>query len=636
MEYWSSLPWKASLSSSKESDSTVALDLPFALIGSHRACNVRINKGRGPELAYVAFSFADAVEVWPLCALAFSQWGTLAEDQILRVGRTSVFLNQEGKELSRVENGQDEEPGPEQLRSNAPPILQVNYRGQKGSFALDRRVVILGNDHPSTRRLHGVGLSCCDQAVVSVGQNCWLINLNPRNSQSIQELVREVPVDGKEIKVGKIKVACRLPTEKEAAKLKSSSSKDLPLSSQRRNANPVAIPDTLDVSPETGGLDSAPSTIDVTEPKASSQPRFDSDQKIPDRDDAADSKWARDVPSHETSGLESSSNTERKPESEPKLEPANIERPGQHGNEIPGAEGNLSSDHNDDSLPDEPAANALVDEPKVIPCDRAEPVHSSANGDSTQPADSVETSAEADGAVDDQSHASGLHSGPVAPTEVPTEKADATAIPGQPEHEGEAIEPEADPGPAKLPENKSSTDFRRQSEPPAKPTSRVRKKSGRKKNKAKKKRTSKRWSTESDVATSGQTSNPTAESSDSQATGGRPGAGNVGNVEPVALDDAKQTEKPLGVSTATTDAVSTSRNQPSSPPATGSPKNPQTSEDVESVASSVTDRMVSREQSKWWKRPVVKFSVIATVFLLSLGVLLGIVIKYVLPNVFQI
>ncbi len=235
MDYWPSLPWKALVSSSKDPVSTIELELPFALIGSHPACNVQISR-RAPRLAYIAFSFADSIEVWPLCALAFSQWGLLSPDQKLRVGRTTIEFVQDcdNEEIKAGDAGAQQDPP---STSETPTFLQIDFRGNKGSFALDRRVVILGDDHPSTRRLHGVGFARCEQAIVSVGQSCWLINLRPGKEDSVQDLVTLLPPEGNEIQIGKIAISTRQPDDRERAKYLDSGPKDLPLSSDTRLLN---------------------------------------------------------------------------------------------------------------------------------------------------------------------------------------------------------------------------------------------------------------------------------------------------------------------------------------------------------------------------------------------------------------
>jgi hypothetical protein len=57
--------------------------------------------------------------------------------------------------------------------------------------------------------------------------------------------------------------------------------------------------------------------------------------------------------------------------------------------------------------------------------------------------------------------------------------------------------------------------------------------------------------------------------------------------------------------------------------------------DVESIASSVTDRMVSRDQSKWWKKRSVQIGLASALFLISFATVIWIVVKYVVPVLFM-
>lgn len=253
MEFWQSVPWKALVSStdptdsdptdSDPSDSVVNLSLPFALIGSHPICNVQIKRRRVPSLAYIVFSFPGSIEVWPLCALAYPQWGVLDDDQRLRVGRTSIQLVQEKVPESAKLKFEESLQSTEKMRvsghndSRMPLMFEMDFRGKGGSFFLDRRVVILGSDHPSTRRLHGVGMAACDHAVVYTDQRGWLINLQPTRGQVLTSLVDTLAIGGEKIRIGKIDISTRLLNADEYKAYQGSSSKDLPISSSVRQNN---------------------------------------------------------------------------------------------------------------------------------------------------------------------------------------------------------------------------------------------------------------------------------------------------------------------------------------------------------------------------------------------------------------
>jgi hypothetical protein len=218
MKYWSSAPWKVVVLKSNGDESTNLLSLPVALIGSDPACNIRLDEVRAQPLAYIAVAFDDSVEVWPLCALAYPRWGIVGPKSKVRVGHAKVNLaltsdpgnpKQPRKHVSK-DSGIDQDPGDRPLH-----VLQLDFRGDSYPFAMGRRIVILGDGHPSTFRIHGAGLAQCDHAIVNLDQCCWLVNLQPDPTQLIDDRVKILQVGDTPIQIGELQISYRLSTPDE-------------------------------------------------------------------------------------------------------------------------------------------------------------------------------------------------------------------------------------------------------------------------------------------------------------------------------------------------------------------------------------------------------------------------------------
>ena len=535
MDYWPSRPWTAKVTSSKARESTVELELPFALIGSHPDCNIQINKRRGPKLAYVAISFGDSLEVWPLCALAFAQWGLLSGDQKLRVGRSSIQLIQENE-------GHEGGAGNQNVWSQqafvpeTPAILQVDYHSQIGTFVLDRRVVILGNNHPSTRRLHGVGLSRCDQAVISVGAKCWLVNLQTDIDLPIEDRITQLVLNGEQIKIGKINISSRSPNQNQLAKFRESSARDLPLSSNMHQFE---------------------QNYNVTE-KPDSEPIVES---LPPSEHA--SLFAFSAVARAIKGIETSEeNLAKHPAVEIKSN-AETEHESVHntdGEDIPSV---LSEEAGGIDSSD-------LDQPELT----------------DEPLDSSDKGRELDRSPNDMGEVK-----PIVTVE---------------EISGDSQRHSGQPGLVPVPKSKKN---------------------------AKRKSKSRRWATVDtagdNLAVSKKHDTDSSLATDVekeaalQANAGEPDSPPVGS-------QIESLDPNVAVQSATD--MQPSPSEASSDVSRGSTL---ASLDVERVASSITDRMVSKEQSKWWKRRVFKISLVAIIFLVSLAVVIWIVANHVLPSVFD-
>lgn len=221
MTLWPSRPWKITLSKRGEVKE-VEPELPFALIGPHKQCTVRIPgaKNKFPPVVYFACSFTDAVQVWPLCAIAYPRWGKIRPEEEMLIGRIAVTAQH--IETATEEHRQAEDMtsdvvltasstslfGLEKEDHHGPhPDIVLGFHGKCRTVKLRRRVTILGDQHPSTVRVHGQNLAPCDHAIVTFEDSVWVIDLRlPRQGENTQQ-ARKLEPDGTPIEVGNMTIA---------------------------------------------------------------------------------------------------------------------------------------------------------------------------------------------------------------------------------------------------------------------------------------------------------------------------------------------------------------------------------------------------------------------------------------------
>lgn len=194
---WDAPTWKVRLRVQRE-ERRIELDKPFALIGAHPRCDIRIEESKLPPVVYLVVACPDRIEVWPTCPLAFPVWGRVGKNHVLSIGRSRIrlafasmgkdsdFIATEDEELSgglRDDAEERSEIGPDEIaRSECPdPTARLILDWGKGPQykSLNRNVTIIGEDHPSLIRLHNADLHRCDHGLVCFGSDVWLINLHP-------------------------------------------------------------------------------------------------------------------------------------------------------------------------------------------------------------------------------------------------------------------------------------------------------------------------------------------------------------------------------------------------------------------------------------------------------------------------
>ena len=220
--YWPSSQWCCLLSCGS-SRSIIQLRLPFTLIGSHPLCGIRITDQRVPAVAYFACAFEDAVEVWPLCAIAFAQWGVVNSQHSILVGKHRIRLMHQTHPrwhlVSCVAAATEEvyscftDPR-SAIGDYQPPAvastcldLQLQWDGVPHVQPMARRVLILGADHPSTLRLRGLGLANCDHALVAAGDAIWKVRLDLNtNDQKLEDLVTKIRVGEGAVEIQRLRI----------------------------------------------------------------------------------------------------------------------------------------------------------------------------------------------------------------------------------------------------------------------------------------------------------------------------------------------------------------------------------------------------------------------------------------------
>ncbi|OYP33031.1 hypothetical protein [Rhodopirellula sp. MGV] len=212
MVLWPSNRW--GYSRSDDADEFFELDQPFALIGAHPRCQIRLDYKRLPEVVYFIAIIGDRVQAWPLCAIAYPTWGNLKSGRQILIGKLRVNISaQTGDQpwdhspLSPpgdAVNDVSELPQPEPESPRGTLILDWGEETQ--TRKLTRSVTILGNSHPSLMRLHGVGLHACELAIVSTGERIWAIQLNPDSIREQTPLIRELAPGGESIWVGDLHI----------------------------------------------------------------------------------------------------------------------------------------------------------------------------------------------------------------------------------------------------------------------------------------------------------------------------------------------------------------------------------------------------------------------------------------------
>ncbi len=91
-EHWQSARWSVEVKSGAHI-STLDLRRPFALVGSHRCCHLRVSSRRVPDVAFFICCFGEQVEAWELPCHETMTGRILTPDLPLEVGPCSLTFS---------------------------------------------------------------------------------------------------------------------------------------------------------------------------------------------------------------------------------------------------------------------------------------------------------------------------------------------------------------------------------------------------------------------------------------------------------------------------------------------------------------------------------------------------------------
>ncbi len=196
-EPWQAPPCRIRIIDDAE-DRWVELERPYALIGSHRCCDIQIGGSSSiPPVAYFVCCLPDSVEVWPTAAIAFPRWGAIRPDVELLVGQSRITVHHPNVDLNNTA----------QLPFLSDSIIDTSmtWPGKSITKSFRRPVTIVGDTHPSVLRLHGRGMHKCHFAAVTSGETLWMVNISPTNLTHEQR-VRSLTQAGDSTRCGDVVV----------------------------------------------------------------------------------------------------------------------------------------------------------------------------------------------------------------------------------------------------------------------------------------------------------------------------------------------------------------------------------------------------------------------------------------------
>ncbi|KAA5546295.1 hypothetical protein FYK55_05265 [Roseiconus nitratireducens] len=92
MTLWHAKRWGAVIQRKDEPATFIELSRPFALIGTHKRCDIALPERNLSSVVYLAVASGSRIEVWPTCPLAFGMWGRVTGQDELLVGKSHVRL----------------------------------------------------------------------------------------------------------------------------------------------------------------------------------------------------------------------------------------------------------------------------------------------------------------------------------------------------------------------------------------------------------------------------------------------------------------------------------------------------------------------------------------------------------------
>lgn len=189
-EHWQSASWSVEVKSGAHI-STLDLRRPFALVGSHRCCHLRVSSRRVPDVAFFICCFGEQVEAWELPCHETMTGRILTPDLPLEVGPCSLTFS------PRTVDDQENQTSPRFQVST-----QLDTDGNSLQRSFDSRVTFICD---STLDLIPTGTDPATHAVVNQDGGLWIIDLSPRRMRRTERVRRLSRIDN-ETNIGKTKL----------------------------------------------------------------------------------------------------------------------------------------------------------------------------------------------------------------------------------------------------------------------------------------------------------------------------------------------------------------------------------------------------------------------------------------------
>ena len=164
--HWEASPWSVTVESGT-GRKTLPQRKPFALIGSHECCHLRVNSRRVPEVAYLICCFETQIYTWELPSFKQDTGTDLPSDHSLQVGPCCISFSVE----------HTEEHQPTNLKQSFQVQIEVHGKPESVEKQLNERVCLLSE---TSDNLEPSPLHPATHAAINEDRALWIIDLAPR------------------------------------------------------------------------------------------------------------------------------------------------------------------------------------------------------------------------------------------------------------------------------------------------------------------------------------------------------------------------------------------------------------------------------------------------------------------------
>ncbi len=164
---WHAEPWGVE-SVTAAGKRRISPALPFALVGSHPSCQIRLPDQSLPDVVCLVCVFGSQVEVTPLVSTHPISVEASYGGASFHVGRNRITVDVQ-------------EPGSGSLGwfPTERPDLELTYLNRCRRLRLQRRLTLMGAERPCSLRLRLLGLRPCQGALIVVHDDLWYLSLCP-------------------------------------------------------------------------------------------------------------------------------------------------------------------------------------------------------------------------------------------------------------------------------------------------------------------------------------------------------------------------------------------------------------------------------------------------------------------------